>query len=162
FRSGKAEDAVTVAAFASRPTEPESLRLEAVRLLGMWEKPPIRDRVMGVARPVPAGVRASARDAMRSALTAVFAGPARVRREAVRVAARLGIKEVGPQLFDLLADGKNLAEVRVESMRALASLKDERLRKAVDLALADREATLRAEARRLLAGLDPNAALPTL
>jgi quinoprotein glucose dehydrogenase len=162
FRSGKAEDARAVARFAARGGEREPLRVEAVRLLGMWARPPVRDRVMGVARPLPAAGRAGAAEAMRADLDGIFAGPPKLRREASRVVARLGVKEAGPKLLDLVADARNPADVRVETLRALASLKDERLHKAVALALADREPGVRAEARRVLAGVDPAAALPVL
>jgi quinoprotein glucose dehydrogenase len=162
FRSGKAEDARAVANFAARSGEAEALRVEAVRLLGMWAKPPVRDRVMGVARPLPPRPRAVAAEAMRAALDGIFAGTARVRREAARVAADLGVKEAGQHLFALLGDRKNTSGVRAEALRALAALKDERLHKGVTLALEDRSPALRAEGRRVLVAIDPAAALPAL
>jgi quinoprotein glucose dehydrogenase len=162
FRLGKAENARAVARFAARRDVSEALRLEAIRELGDWSKPPGRDRVMGVWRPLPARPARLAADALRPALGGIFSGPDRVRQEAARVAAKLGIKEVGPALLALAADRKRPAGVRVEAVRALAALKDARLEKAVKLALADGDARLRTEGRRVLALLRPAEALPAL
>jgi quinoprotein glucose dehydrogenase len=78
------------------------------------------------------------------------------------VAADLGIREIGPALFETVADVRRPAAVRVETLRALATLKDERLDKAVALALKDREPLLRTEGRRVLAKLRPAEALASL
>jgi quinoprotein glucose dehydrogenase len=162
FRLGTVENARTIARFAARSDVKPELRVEALRELAMWDKPPGRDRVMGVWRPLPSRDRSMAADALRPALGGIFSGPDKVRQEAARVAAKLGIKEIGPALFDLVADMKRPVEVRVETLRALMALKDERLEKAVKLALADSEPRLRAEGRRVLAKTSPEAALPAL
>jgi quinoprotein glucose dehydrogenase len=117
---------------------------------------------MGVWRPLPARPEAVAADALRASLGGIFTGPGTVRKEAARVAARLGIKEIGPALFGLAGDTKQPAAVRVETLRALAALKDDRLDRAVKLALDDAEPRLRAEGRRVLAALRPAEALPAL
>lgn len=154
FRSGKTENAQAVARFAARSSETEAMRVEAVRLLGLWDKPPVRDRVLGTARPVEAKGRGSATEAMRVALAGIFSGPNRVRREATRVAAHLGIKEVGPTLLAMVQDGKQLAEMRAEALLALQALKVDGLAKAVDVALTDADPQVRASARRVLVTLD--------
>jgi quinoprotein glucose dehydrogenase len=162
FRLGEPANAAAVARFAARAGERESLRIEALRELEQWSKPAGRDRVMGVWRPLPARPVHVAADALRSSLGGIFTGPGNVRKEAARVAARLGIKEIGPALFELVGDSKQPALVRVETLRALAALKDDRLDRAVKLALADSEPRLRAEGRRVLAALRPAEALPAL
>jgi quinoprotein glucose dehydrogenase len=162
FRLGSAENARAVARFAARSDIKPELRVEALRELEIWAKPPGRDRIMGVWRPLPPRAENIAADALRPALGGIFTGPDKVRQQAVRVAAKLGVREIGPALFDLLADTKRPAAVRVETLRALAALKDERLEKAVKIALADGEPHLRGEARRVLARTNPRAALPAL
>ncbi len=162
FRLGKPDNARAVARFAARAGESAALRIEALRQLETWSKPSGRDRIMGVWRPLPARPASVAVDALRSSLGGIFTGPGNVRKEAARVAARLGIKEIGPTLFGLVGDSRQAALVRVESLRALAALKDDRLDRAVKLALADREPRLRAEGRRVLAGLRPAEALREL
>jgi quinoprotein glucose dehydrogenase len=162
FRLGKPENARALAAFAGRSDGPEALRREALRELDQWEKPSGRDRIVGLWRPLeprPAGVAA---DALRAALGGIFGGPDSVRQEAAKLAAKLGIKEVGPLLLETVADTKRPAPVRVETLRALATLKDGRLLEAMKLALADADPRLRTEGRRVLAKVQPDEALKAL
>jgi quinoprotein glucose dehydrogenase len=162
FRLGKADNAAAVAAFATRMDVSEVLRIEALRQLSDWANPAGRDRVMGLWRPLPARPAHLASDALRSALGGVFTGSDRVRQEAVKTAAKLGIKEIGPVLVELLGDGKRPAQVRVESLRALETLRDNRLEKAMQLALHDADPRVRTEGRRVLARVRPTEALATL
>jgi quinoprotein glucose dehydrogenase len=162
FRLGGADNAAAVAAFAARPDAPEKLRVEALEELAAWTMPAGRDRIMGLWRPLAPRPPERAADAFRGALAAVFTGPDKVREQAVKTGTKLGVKEVGPVLFDLAADAKQPAPTRVEALQALATLKDGRLDKAIDAALDDAEPRLRAEARRLLARSQPEKALPML
>jgi quinoprotein glucose dehydrogenase len=155
FRLGKPENARAVAAYAARSDASQAQRVEAVRLLGLWAKPPGRDRILGTWRPLPPRPAEIARDAVRSALGGIFAGPNKVRQEAARVAAQLGVKEIGPALFALAADRTRPAQVRIDTLQALAVLKDKRLDEAVKAALADGDPRLRGEARRLQARQNP-------
>ncbi len=54
FRLGKAEHAAALAKYAGRDDVPEHLRVEAIAMLGDWEKPSPRDRVLGNWRPLAA------------------------------------------------------------------------------------------------------------
>jgi quinoprotein glucose dehydrogenase len=162
FRLGKPENAAAVAAFAARSDVPDKLRIEALRELGDWAKPSGLDRVMNLWRPLAERPPDVAIDALRPALGSIFTGPNAVRQEAVKVAAKLGIKEIGPALFEMVADTKRPPQVRVETLRALEALKDERLDKSRDLALKDDDARVRTEGRRLLAKQKPADALPLL
>jgi quinoprotein glucose dehydrogenase len=162
FRLGKPENAKALGAFASRKDAPESLRLEAVKMLGDWAKPSGRDRVTGLYRALEPRPADAAAEAVKANLGAIFSGPDKVRQEAAKVAGKFGIKEVGPVLFETVADKKAAAQTRVETLRALESLKDERLEKATTIALEDEEPRLRAEGRRLLALRDPAAGLAAL
>jgi quinoprotein glucose dehydrogenase len=160
FRTGKPEDAQALAAFAARPGAPEALRLEALRELAEWEKPSGRDRIMGLWRPLEP--RPAAVDALRAHLGGIFSGPDRVRQEAAKLAGRFGIKEVGPVLLETVADPKRDVQVRIETLRALDTLKDERLPRAMKLALEDGDPRLRAEGRRVLAKARPEEGLKAL
>jgi quinoprotein glucose dehydrogenase len=162
FRLGKAENALAVARFAARSDAIEALRIEAVRMLGEWAKPNGRDRVMGLWRPLPERPATVAAEAMKKVLGGIFSGPNQLRTEAAKVAAKLGVKEIGPALLALVSDTKQAADVRVETLRALEALKDERLDRAISLTLADGDARVRAEGLRVLAGLRPAEALPRL
>jgi quinoprotein glucose dehydrogenase len=162
FRLGKPQNAEAVAAFAARSDVPEALRLDALNALNEWTKPHGRDRVMGLWRPLDPRPEKTARDAVKGSLGGIFTGSDKVRQEATKLAASLGIKEVGPVLMELAADTKRSPQVRVETLRALQALKDPNLTKAMDLALKDREPHVRNEGRRLLAKVDPSKALQEL
>ncbi len=162
FRLGKEENAVAVARFAARADAPAPLRVDALKMLGEWSKPGRRDRVTGLTQDLGERPVGFAAGAIRPVLGGIFSGPDRVCQEAARVASRLGIKEVGPVLAAMLSDAARPAGVRVEALRALDSLRDARLEKAVEVALKDREPALRHEGRRVLARLKPETALDLL
>src|SRR5204863_3160381 len=62
----------------------------------------------------------------------------------------------------MIEDAKRPAAVRVEALRALGTLKDARLEKAIKLALTDKAPALRAAARHALALTKPDAAIKEL
>jgi quinoprotein glucose dehydrogenase len=162
FRLGQPANAEAVAAFAARADAPETLRIEALRELAEWATPAGRDRVMGLWRPLSPRPADIAADAVRPRLAALFTGPDKVRQEAAKLAAGLGIREIGPLLVDMAADAKRPASVRVEALRALGGLKDSRLETAMARALDDADPRVRTEGRRLLARLRPADALSRL
>jgi quinoprotein glucose dehydrogenase len=162
FRLGQKEDAVALALYAAQPTAPEAMRLEALRHLSAWANPSTLDRVTGLYYPLPARTSAPAVEAMRLALGGIFTGSGKVQGEAARVAAKLGIKEVGPALLQIVSAKDRPAQVRVEGLKALAALKDSRLPEAMKLALESDQPALRAEGRRVLARQNPEQALTEL
>jgi quinoprotein glucose dehydrogenase len=162
FRLGKADDAVAVGRLAADPRAAERVRVEALKMLGEWARPGRRDRVTGLTQDLGTRPAADAAAALRGSLAGLFSGPNRVRQEASRVAARLGIKEVGPALMALLTDRKRPASVRVEALRGLDALHDARLEQAVELAVKDEQPVLRHAGRAVLARLHPKAGLKLL
>src|SRR5262249_236864 len=100
-------------------------------------------------------------DALRPLLDKLFNGPDSVRQETIRIVGVLGLKEAGPRLFGLLADEKE-PSIRVEALKTLGVLKDERLNEALKRALADSDPQLRIEGRRMLATLRPAECLAEL
>ena len=159
FRLGGSENAAAVAAFAARVGAPEKMRVEALRLLGVWAKPPRRDRVTGLTQNLGERDPRFAAEALKQALGGIFAGPNAVRQEAAKLAARLGIKEVGPILHALAADTARPAAMRIEALRALETLHDANLGKAMQQARKDADPRVRGEGRRLLAHARPEEAL---
>jgi quinoprotein glucose dehydrogenase len=162
FRLGKAANAQALARFAARPDVPEALRVEALKMLGEWASPSGRDRLVGLWRPLVPRPAAEAVAALKPALGGILSGPEKVRAEGARVAAALGVREVGPALLALVADTKQPAAVRVETLKALQALTDARLRQAMDLALKDRDPRVRAQGWRALAQLEPARAVKEL
>jgi quinoprotein glucose dehydrogenase len=162
FRLGKSENAAAVAAYAARTDAPEQMRIEALKLLGQWAKPPRRDQVTGLTQNLaPRDVKLAA-EAIRQSLGGLFSSSNAVRQEAAKVAASLGIKEVAPALLALAADDKRPSSTRVEALRALEALHDSNLEKAMRAALKDADPHVRSEGRRLLSHLRPEQALTEL
>jgi quinoprotein glucose dehydrogenase len=162
FRLGKPENANAIAAIAARTGVPDKLRVEALNMLGDWAKPSRRDRITGLTQDLGTRDGSVAVAAIKANLGSIFAGSEAVRKSATGVAAKLGIKEVAPVLFDIAIDAKQPAMTRIEAMRALDALKDSRLDKATEAALADADPRVRTEGRRVLAQTKPTAALPVL
>lgn len=162
FRLGQSENAAAVAAYAARADAPEKMRVEALKLLGQWAKPPRRDQVTGLTQDLAPRDPKLAVDAIQHSLGGLFAGSNAVRQQAAKVAAALGIKEVAPLLLALAADDKRPSTARVEALRALESLHDGNLEKSMRAALKDADPRVRGEGRRLLAHVHPDEALAEL
>jgi quinoprotein glucose dehydrogenase len=162
FRLGKAAGAEALARFAARSDAPAGLRVGALKMLDTWARPSGRDPVTGLWRPLQPRPAAEAAAALRPALGGILAGSEKVRAEGVRVAARLGIKEVGPALLELVLDKQQPPEVRVETLKALQALNDSRLRRATEAALKDADPRVRAQGRRIYAHMEPAQAVEML
>ncbi|OWK43505.1 DUF7133 domain-containing protein [Fimbriiglobus ruber] len=162
FKLGKPENAVRIANFAARTNEPDYLRETALKLLGDWAKPPRRDPITGLTQSLPERPTAVAADAAKPVLQKLFVGSDLVRKEAVQVTAKLGIKDVGPLMAALVKDEAQPTGVRVEALYALEVLKAKELADAAKVALAAAEPKLRGAARTVGAKTDPTAAAKSL
>jgi putative heme-binding domain-containing protein len=150
FLLGKTENAAALAAFAARPEAPELLRILALKMLGSWKSPPRRDFITGLTQNLPPRDQTVAANAMKAKLAGVFSGSTSVQKESASVAAKIGITEVGPFLFDLLSDAKAAAGARVEALSALDTLKDKRTQEAANAAIASDSPKLRNAGRAVL------------
>jgi len=160
YRLGAKENAEAIAAFAARATSPDKLRVEALKMLLDWEKPFQRDKLVGVYRPLAKRPGEDASLALRKHLAGIMTGPDAVRSEGAKVAARYGIKEVGPLLREMAGDKKRAPAIRIDTLRALEALKDAGLRKTAETVLDDDNPRLRSEARRIvLSSLKPDLAV---
>jgi quinoprotein glucose dehydrogenase len=155
FRLGSPDNALALAKMASRSDLESTDRLEALACLGDWENPSPLDRTTGLSRPLASRPAGDAARAVRANLGGIFSGPNSVRQEAAKLAGKYGIKEVGPVLLEIAVDTTKPAGVRVETLKALAALKDARLEEAMDKALKDSNALVRTAGRRILASVHP-------
>lgn len=162
FRLGEAEHAARLAMFAARATEPDHLRITAMKLLADWAKPPRRDPITGLTMSLPERQATVAADAVRLVLAKLFTGSDAVRKEAVQLTAKLAIRDVGPLMLGLVTDPKQAESVRVEALFALEAVKAKELDEATKLALNASETKLRAAARVVKAKADPTAAAKEL
>jgi quinoprotein glucose dehydrogenase len=162
FRLGHADNAQALAKLAGRSDVPTALRVEALNCLLDWSKPSGRDRIVGLWRPLEPRPEAPAADALRANSLDLFTGPDKVRSAAAKVAAKYAVKEVGPVLTEIAGDATRSADLRVEALKTLLVLKDSKMKEAMAKALADADAQVRTQGRRMLAKLDPQAAVEQL
>jgi len=162
YRLGQPENARAIANFAARADAAETLRLEALSMLEHWAKPSGRDRVVGLWRPLAERDGNVAVAALRPTLPGILASNEKVRQAGAKVAAELGITEVGPLLATIAANRDESVASRVEAIRALEQLADERAPAMMDMALADAEGAIRAQGQRMLAKLRPELAVAAL
>ncbi len=160
FRSG---DAAGLADYAANSSNPESLRVEALTLLSLWAKPPARDRVAGVYRPLPARAGRPAASALAKVLPQVLAPQsAAVTGAALEAAIALEVKEAGAAVFALVGDAKAKASIRAQALKTLAALNDSKLADAVRLAAKDSDSSVRVAATAMLGAFDPEQAAQQL
>ena len=144
------------ASSATSSSVADALRAEAITVLGEWAKPAGRDHVTGLWRPLPERDAKVAATALQSQLPALLKSSATpVKLAATKVAAQLGIKGSSANAFEMLADTTQPSNVRVETLKSLATLKDPKLADAVKLGLADKDEAVRTEAAKIQAQLKP-------
>lgn len=162
-RLGAKENAYVLVSLATRSDVPMPMREQALKMLQSWEKPSGRDWVVGLWRPLKERPAADVAEAVRPALAALMTGPDKIRTEAAKLAAKHGMKEIGPALRELVVDRKRPSPVRIEALQALETLKDAQLDTAAKTALADDDPRLRLQGRRILLQTAAKAeAVPTL
>lgn len=153
FRFGDAEG---LAAYAADEKHPEALRVEALTLLSLWAKPPARDRVAGVYRPLPERDEKIAAKALTKALPAVLrAMSSTANAAALDAAVALKVKDGGAAIFDVVASTKAPAKLRVHALRTLSAINDPKLGDAVRLAAKDSDSSLRVAATAMLGAFEP-------
>jgi putative heme-binding domain-containing protein len=148
LRTGTAEAMQNLVSYASAPASPAKMRAEAIDALSTWAKPSVVDRVDGRYRGLiqrdPAPLQNKAGSVLLGLLNDKDSS---VRISSVKAVNRLKIREASPSLLGLLKRDPKPA-VRVEALKALASMQDEHISEAIQQALTDRDKTVR------VAGID--------
>lgn len=140
--------------YAQKENAPMAMRTEALDALSTWVKPSVLDRVDGRYRGVI--VRDSSRVAEIAAapLTSLIThNQDAIRLHAVKAAHGLRLEQAGDKLYTRLQSDKN-AQVRVEALRALATLNHPGLNDAIKLGLKDNDRPVRITALDLLTKSD--------
>jgi quinoprotein glucose dehydrogenase len=158
FRLGEVANVQAVARFAANPKVNETLRLDAVGALHVWNDPPVLDRYLGDYRPLQRPP-VTMPDRLLPALPNLFAGSPALREAAAKLAAKYEIGAAGEFLATMAVATDRAASERVAALNALSALKDDRLPKLIDAALSDQEPAVRSAAFTLLAKTNPDAVL---
>ena len=160
LRTGDAHRIKTVAALALDPTQPAVIRREAIDVLAQWPKPRPRDLVQGRYRPVVTERNTEQwREAMTQIMPALTQSHPVVAVPAQQIAAAHNIALDTSVLQKALEDTQAPFDQRQTMLRLLCREAKTR-QPAIDTALLSSDPNLKAEAIRLLAQYDQEAALP--
>src|SRR5204863_7794020 len=151
FRLGAKEHAAAVVKFAGREDAAEILRIEALAMLGEWDKPRGVDRVIGNWWPLKERDASIATSAVRPAIKSlVTSGPAAVRVAAIELLKKLASEEA-PILFDIVTNKDTPPDVGAAGLAAMEEMKNPRLEEAVEVAMKNGKGALRIKAIGMLA-----------
>ncbi len=150
YRLGTAATAHTLVSIAGRSDVAMPMREQALKMLSAWEQPSGRDWVVGLWRPLTERPGVDVANALKPALANLMTGPDKIRTETAKLAAKHGMKEIGPALRELASNTKMPAGIRIDALHALETLKDAKLTEAAKAALADGDPRVRHQGRRLV------------
>ncbi|EEF57559.1 DUF7133 domain-containing protein [Pedosphaera parvula] len=163
FRLGADKNAIALAHYAAETTATEKVRGEALHALETWAKPMPRERLTGLWRPLPARDGKPATEALKPVVAKILSdSPDAIKIAAVQAAEKLGIDEAAPGIFNLVANEKSEANVRIEALKALGEMHAANLPDAVKIAVADKNENVRKEGNRLQAQIKPGDATGAL
>lgn len=136
--------------YANNPANPEAMRAEALATLAHWGNPSLLDRVDGRYRGQRKKDDTYARTKLGEQLPGLLASKDGViQQAAIQAAAGLGIKEVIPQLTNLLTKASDPA-TRTAALIALDQLAAPDLEKLLRTAMQDKDNAVRSQALSLL------------
>ena len=154
--NGTSTDAERLAAFTLRNDIPESLRIEALKTLSVWEESSVLDRVTGDPRGSAENEREDAVIALAPVFDEIFqSGSNEMKIALLEAAGTLRAEETVPSIERLVLEDPS-ADVRIASLNALIEMEYDGIEDAVFTALDDQESTVRMNALREI----PNLNLP--
>ncbi len=160
FRSGTEPAAQRLAALARNTGLPERIRTEALLALGHWGRPPARDRLIGIHRPLPQRAPAPAIAALDGVAAALLVedGSEAVQVATIEALARLRLTRSVPALEALVRRAQAPAKSRAAALDAVFRLSGNpaSIQPLLALAAADSAESLRLAASRLATELNPN------
>lgn len=155
YRLGRLGEARAVLAVVTNPNFSSAARAEALGALADWADPPPRDRVTGFWRPLPKRDAAPVRAALEANLTDLLKKTDGALQTAViATIQKLGVAADEKQFVTWAKAVKADPNLRVASLRYLASRKAKDLDAILTAALADANPLLRSEARERIAAID--------
>ncbi len=163
FRLGQKEHAERVVKFATNASLSESLRVEALEELKMWDEPSPLDRVLGAWRPIAEKRHADfITDLLRPQLGGIISGSEKVQKLGAELAAKYGIQEVEPVLAAVAKDSTKATASRVAAIKALDRLDSKSIAKIARALFRDESQDVRVAAREISVRRNPDAAARTL
>ena len=161
YRVGTAKDAPAPAQYATRDAAAAGMRAEALLQLGLWGKPPARDRVVGIYRPLAARDGNAGADALTAVVPKVIGGaPEAVQLAALQAISSLQLRGAAPTLLAAVANENEPEAVRIGALKAIDAFGGDEVTRAIDAADKSKSAALRLAALQVAATRAPARALP--
>lgn len=162
-RLGETSNAKMLADIAADGRDNVDVRKAALKALENWGNAAELDPVIGIYRPIAAHSIEDARKEFANVAPALLASPDKdLRLSTIDLAGHFKTNEIEDQLVEIFRNKKEQAKVRAEALRGLGEIKVHDLPALVQDALDDERQTVRTEARKILATLDPKAAVEIL
>ncbi len=162
FRLGEPASAEGLAAFAANARNTETMRMEAISMLGQWASPGKLDRVMNRYLPLEDRDSGPARIALAKHFVEILKGPSVIQAKALEVATELKVDGLATVLRKYAGDTSADSDLRMQAIKSLANLEMDKAAPDVRQMLADSNATIRATALGILSRIDPAGALESL
>jgi len=162
-RLGELSNAKVLAEIAADGRENLDMRKAALKSLENWGSAIDVDPVIGIYRPIAAHPADVARDEFATIAPALLASSDKeLRLSTIDLAGVFKTKQIEDQLVEIFRNKKEQAKVRAEALRGLGEINVHDLPALVQDGLDDERQTVRTEARKILATLDPKAAVDIL
>jgi len=160
YGKGTLDDAKAVLAIAANPRVSAPVRHEAISAIGDWAGPATRDRVTGFWRPMQKRDATAVQQMLAKELPGLLASnQGKLQTEVIHVVSKLGVSVDEGVLRGWLEDPKRSTEIRNAAFQLVAARKPADLEAIARRMLYDADARIRAEARTVLAMVNPSSAL---
>ncbi len=157
LRVGKDKNLKILADYAMNPKAPEAMRAEAIATLGVWAKPSVLDRVDGRYRGEITRDPVIAIQTLSPITSALLASnQPDIQAATAEAIGKLGVDSAAPDLFQLLVKGSN-SEVKIAVLTALSKMEVPNLGEAMQIALDDKESSVRKMALSMIPQLEIDA-----
>lgn len=154
LRLGGLEAANRLRNFIDDKSNADILRADAVWALAYWTDIPVLDRLEGIYRETASHSPNEILVATEGLAEMLMKEKGDMKIAGIEMTGRLGMTEKDAILFTIGTDKKESNEVRGASLRSLIRMKSPRAESAIEMALADREESLRKEAQSLINELE--------
>ena len=163
LRLGDKKQAEEVANIAANGREDNGIRQAALKALSQWGEATELDPVIGFYRPIAAhAVDIAPAEFARVAPAVLASSDKDLRIAAIELAGKFKTTAIEGQLVEIFRNQKEQAKLRAESLKGLGEIGVADLPVLVKEGLDDERQTVRTEARKILAKLDPKAAVDIL
>ena len=169
YRLGTEATANALLRFAQQDAANPQLRADALTMLGDWVKPPLRDRITNLFRPVQGTrdikdpffvMKPVLADFLKTTIERPI--PEQIRTAALNTIDKLNIPEAIPMFLEVVNDGGMPGPTRIAALKALVARNDPKANEAIRAAANTGDYALRREGLAMLGKIAPEEAAPKL